>query len=171
MTPPTGGGTGGGRDRTPARRAVGRRGVHGATLVEFSLVGSLFIFTVLGLVSLSFYVFEVQAANWAVQAAGRWSVAAQNLQSPGSGQIALPQCGSNASPPGSPPPKMLAVAGAAAGPFGSRITASSMQTAMPDTAQGTIGCVVTVTLPYDGLPLPFGISLGDVTATATDYVT
>lgn len=149
-----------------------RRGdALGATLVEFALVGGLFIFTILGMITLSLYVFEVQAANQAVQAAARWAVAGIHLQSPGAGQIALPPCGRNASPAGQPPAGMLTVAQAAVGPFAGSITTTTMQTATPDTAQGTIGCVVTVTLPYRSFGLPFGLSLGDVTASATDYVT
>lgn len=134
-------------------------------------MGSLFLFTIMGMMTLALYVLEVQAVNQSVQAASRWAVAGVNLVSPGGGQIALPQCGLNASPAGQAPAGMITVAQAAAGPFGANIDSTTMETAAPDTSQGTIGCVVTLTLPYRVFGLPFGLSLGNVTATATDYVT
>ncbi len=152
-----------------------RSGEQGATLVEFAMVGALFLFTIMGMMTLALYVFEVQAANRAVQAAARWAVAGVNMKqlTGAQGNTLVPECGPNGPLPGVAPSGMLNSAQAAAGPFAPSITSTTLETAVPNTAYTNEGpgCVVTVTLPYRAFGLPFGLSLGNVTATATDYVT
>lgn len=146
-----------------------RRGRRGSTVVEFALVAPFFFAVVLGIFSAATYVFEVQVANQAAQAAARWGVAAANWTGSPNAQ---PQC-----PAATPPAAMLASARAAAGPFAASITASSLTAAAapPPSSTGlgtaTYGCQIQVTLPYVSFAGPFGLGPRTITATAVDYVT
>ncbi|MHB8324088.1 MAG: TadE family protein [Candidatus Dormibacteria bacterium] len=145
-----------------------RQRLAGATTVEFALIAPLLFALVFGLFSAATYVFEVQVANQAAQAAARWGVAAANFQ----GDPPAPQC------PSSPPPDgMISAAQAAAGPFASSINKSTLQdlAAMPPASaglvSGTYGCQIQVTIPYVSFGGFFNLGPTSITATAIDYVT
>jgi len=141
----------------------------GSAIVEFALVAPLFLAVIVLIVSAATYVFEVQVANDAAQAAARWGVATVNWAG---SPVSQPQC-----PSVIPPAAMLAAARGAAGPFASSITAATLTAAAAPTATstgltaGTYGCAITVTIPYVNFAGYFGLGPGTITAKAVDYVT
>lgn len=150
------------------QRFSSRRRSRGATIVEFALVGPILLLTMIGLASAVWFVVESQVANYAAQAAARWSVAAADFST---ATPAVPQC---TDPSGSTtaPPNMIKAAAAAAGPFAGEMTASSLQTSLAPVANGGgYGCTVTVTLPYASFGGFFNFGPKTITATAIDYVT
>lgn len=156
------------------RRFSSRRRSRGATIVEFALVGPILLLTMIGLASAVWFVVESQVANYAAQAAARWSVAAANFDQ--SLTPAAPYCTSlpgtyvwTAAPGES---KMLSAAAAAAGPFSGEITASTLETSMAPTANGNgYGCEIKVVLPYSSFGGFFKLGPTQITAYAIDYVT
>ena len=136
--------------------------------MEFALVAPIFLLTMVGIFSAVFYVFEVQVANDAVQAAARWGVADANFQTVMVGSPPAPEqepwCIAS---PGDAPTPMVTVAQAAAGPFAGDITPTTLVTA---SASGGYGCQVTVTLPYAAFGGLFHVGPTSITATAVDYV-
>ncbi|MGB6771417.1 MAG: TadE family protein [Candidatus Dormiibacterota bacterium] len=155
-----------------------RRSQKGATIVEFALVGSIFLLVVGALLSGALYVFEVQMANDSAQAAARWAVAVTNYTVPASGTTPLPQCTAGGTT--APPAGMISAAKAAAGPFagGLTLTTSTPNNANVSTGSngpngGTdqAGCTVTVSVPniLFGGWVPFGPH--NITAVAVDYET
>lgn len=135
---------------------------HGQTFVEFALVAPIFFATVIGISSVCTYVLEVQVANDSAQAAARWGVMAGNF----AGTPSTIQC------PSSPPPAgMVRAAQSGAGPFAGSITLLDFSaTPPPNSATGTYGCEVQVTIPYFSFGGYFNLGPSQITATAVDYV-
>lgn len=155
--------------RAPGRR---RRSQKGATIVEFALVGSIFLLVVGALMSAALYVFEVQMANDSAQAAARWAVAVTNYSS----TTSAPQC--TVSPATAPPAGMISAAKAAAGPFASGLTLTTsipsnanVSTGANNASEDQLGCTVKVSVPniLFGGWVPFGPH--NITAVAVDYET
>ena len=125
----------------------------------------IFFATLIALVSVCTYVFEVQVANDSAQAAARWGVLAANF----SGTPPTLQC-----PSAPPPPDMIRAAQNAAGPFAGSINEATVQdsAAAPaaSLASGTYGCEVRVTIPYVSFGGYFDLGPTVITATAVDYV-
>jgi len=137
------------------RRRLGR----GATIVEFALVAPLFFLMVMGIMEGAWYVFEVSAINNSARTAARWEVAAANYQP---GVTPLPDCA--ATPIVNAP--LVAPAQAAAGPFASAITTSTLQnTAYDPSGSAVTGCTVTITVNFT--PLTSLIRLGSSTISST----
>lgn len=133
-------------------------------MVEFALIAPIFFGVLIGLFSAATYVFEVQVANDAAQAASRWGVAAINFGSGG------PQC--PPTPSTTIPSGMLKVARAAAGPFPVTIVkVSGVNPAAASLPAQTQGCTVVVQVPYASFGGLFGLGPTSIEATAVDYVT
>ncbi|MHB1576435.1 MAG: TadE family protein [Candidatus Dormibacteria bacterium] len=138
-------------------------------MVEFALIAPLFFALVIGLFSVTTYVFEVQIANDSAQAAARWGVAAVNFTG-----SSVPPCPSATDPSG-PYSTMLATAQRAAGPLAGSIQYGKtlINNVAPPPEGGssspTPGCQITVSVPFVGFGGFFGPR--QITATAIDYVT
>jgi Flp pilus assembly protein TadG len=151
----------------------------GATTVEFALVGSLLVLTVLGIISACWFVVESQVANYAVQAAARWSVAAANFDnglSPPAPWCSTGTAGTYTSTSGvqANGVTVVAIAAKAAGPFSGAITSSTLEMTPTATTIGTNapeGCEFKVVLTYASFGGLFKVGPTTITAYAVDYVT
>ena len=147
---------------TPYRRGSSQL-QSGATLVEFALVAPIVFGVLIGFFSVATYVFEVQVANQAAQAASRWAVARDNF----AGTPATLQC-----PDSPPPPGMVKVAQAAAGFLAGSLSVVDKAASPGSSLQnGSYGCQIEVTVPYVSFGGYFGLGPPSITATAIDYVT
>ncbi len=131
-------------------------------MVEFALVAPIFFAAMVGLVMAVMYVFEVQVANQAAQAAARWAVVVSNYSS----TTNAPQCG------GTAPSGMVTAARAAAGPYAASITTTTLgdyAVTGPASLGSPTGCRITVSLPFSGSG-GFFFGPPTIVATAVDYV-
>lgn len=145
----------------PQRRC--RRRCSGATIVEFALIAPIFFAMVIGLFGAVTYVFEVQVANDAAQAAARWGIASANFV----GNVN--QC------QGQPPPSgMVSAATAAAGPLAGslQVTTGAPANFTPSIDGGisTDYCYVQVQVPFVGFGGLFNLGPRHITANAVDYI-
>lgn len=147
-------------------RFLRSRHERGATMVEFAMVLIPFMFIVLALVNAATLVSELQAANYGVQAAGRWVTLTNNFgPNPALSSGYGMQC--NTADSSKPvPPGMVATAKAAAGIFASDITASSITTQLTPNQNG---CIVTLRIPVVGLDNVIHIGPQWIIVQATDH--
>ena len=144
----------------------GRPQQRGQAMVEFAMVGVLFILLLLGVAEGSWYVLEVSAVNNSARTPARWEVTAANFTASQEPECSLP---SSAAP-------LVAPARSTAGPFAGAITAASITntpvygTLGGLTTQVVVGCTVTITVTYQPLESLVHIGPSSVSSTFTAHI-
>jgi len=135
-------------------------------MVEFAVVGVVFLLLLLGAAEGAWYVLEVSAVNNSARTAARWEVTAANFTA-----SQEPYCtvASSAAP-------LVAQARSTAGPFAGAITVASI-TNTPvygspgSSATGTVvGCTVTITMTYQPLESLVHIGPSSISSTFTAHI-